>query len=279
MTDGRCPEAWLAYGRRRHLAPQRGAAALQVSGVTFRYPGRDRPALDQVALEVRSGERVALVGGNGAGKSTLLKAASGLVQPEAGQIRVFGNPPGRCHHRTAFLPQRSELDWRFPIRVRDLVMTGRYPHLGWLAWPRAADRRRVRAVLERLGLLELADRQIGELSGGQQQRVLLARVLVQEAELLLLGEPLNAIDQAQRRTFEEVLAEQAAAGAAVVAATHDLDWLSRSFDRAVYLDEGRIARIAGLHGQNGGHGDRPPGRPRLDRQPCAGAAGEDRRWD
>lgn len=99
----------------------------------------------------------------------------------------------------------------------------------------------------------LAERQIGELSGGQQQRVLLARALVQEAGLLLLDELLNAVDQTQRQAVDGVLAEQAAAGVAVVAATHDLDWLARSFDRAVYLDQGRIVRIVRLRPQNSGH--------------------------
>jgi len=253
MSASTVHEPWLAYGGRRHRGPQPGAAALQIAGLTFRYPHRDRPALEQVAFGVQAGERVALVGGNGAGKSTLLKAIAGLLRPEAGDIRVFGHPPGGCHHRTAFLPQRSELDWRFPIRVRELVLTGRYPHLGWLAWPRRRDRQSVQAVLERLGVAGLAERQIGELSGGQQQRVLLARALVQEAGLLLLDEPLNAVDQTQRQAVDEVLTEQSAAGVAVLAATHDLDWLARSFDRAVYLDQGRIVRIVRLKPQNSGN--------------------------
>jgi ABC-type Mn2+/Zn2+ transport system ATPase subunit len=237
-------EPWWPYGGRGHRDPQPGHAALRVDQLSVRYEG-DRPlALDGVSLSVAIGQRVALVGPNGAGKSTLLKTVAGLLQPIRGEVQLFGNPVGACHHRTAYLPQRADLDWRFPITAAELVMTGRYVHLGWLKRPRSSDWDRVHAGLRRLGIENLGHQQIGDLSGGQQQRVLLARSLVQEASLFLLDEPLNAVDEATRDAIGDVLAEEAARGGSVLAATHDLGRLSESFDRAIYLRDGRVAADA-----------------------------------
>src|SRR5204863_8950188 len=110
------------------------------------------------------------------------------------EVRVGGLPAGGCRHRVAYLPQRAEVDWRFPVSLRGLVLAGRYVNLGWLRRPSRYDRAVAAAAIDRLGLSELADRQIGQLSGGQQQRALLARALAQQADLLLLDEPLNAVD-------------------------------------------------------------------------------------
>ena len=130
------------------------------------------------------------------------------------------------------------MDWRFPIIVRRLVATGRYVHRGWLARPRASDRAVVDQVLARLGLADVAERQVGLLSGGQQQRAMLARALAQEADLLLLDEPLNAVDLETRAVLAEMLDELAAGGKTVVMATHDLGRLEREFDDALFLSEG-----------------------------------------
>ncbi len=236
-------EPFWPYGGRGHRDPQTHAPALCIESLGVRYPHAEAWALHEVELTVKCGERVALVGPNGAGKSTLLRTICGLHRPIAGTIRVFGNPVGACHHRTAFLPQRSEVDWRFPITVTDLVMTGRYVHLGWLKRPQSHDRDLVQAMLQRLKIDSLADRQIGQLSGGQQQRTLLARALVQESSLFLLDEPLNAVDESTREIIDDVLTEQAQRGRAIVASTHDPGWLANAFDRAVYLEAGRVTRI------------------------------------
>jgi ABC-type Mn2+/Zn2+ transport system ATPase subunit len=156
------------------VVPIPGAPALQVRRLSVAYPRSSTLALDEVCLRVPVGARVALVGPNGAGKSTLLKAIAGLLRIHSGEIRVHGHPVGGCHHWLAYLPQRGEVDWRFPISVRKLVLTGRYVHLGWLRRPSRQDRAIVAEVLERLGLSILADRPIGQLSVGQQQRALLA---------------------------------------------------------------------------------------------------------
>ena len=232
----------LSYGSRRHAEVVPGAPALAARSVGARYADSAEPALRGVSLRVPAGARVALVGPNGSGKSTLLKAVAGLLPVLSGGILVYGNPVGACHHRVAYLPQRGEIDWRFPISVRRLVMTGRYVHLGWLRRPGRKDREVVSRVIEDLGLAPLAERQIGQLSGGQQQRALLARALAQEADLLLLDEPLNAVDAETRETISSVLSELREQGKTMVVATHDLSSLESEFDGALYLREGREVR-------------------------------------
>ena len=234
-------EPFLAYGRRRHADPVPGEPALLARSVSAGYAGTSGLALREVSLRVPPGTRVALVGPNGSGKSTLLKAVAGLQPVRSGQINVYGNAVGACHHRVAYLPQRGEVDWRFPISVRKLVTTGRYVHLGWLCRPGRKDREIVADILEKLGLAPLAERQIGQLSGGQQQRALLARALVQEGDLLLLDEPLNAVDARTRETISEVLFGLRQSGKTMVTATHDLASLASEFDGALYLRDGQEA--------------------------------------
>lgn len=245
-----CPQ-WqptFPYSGRAHREPILGSCALNVRDLIVHYSSANRPAVAGVTLEVHSGQRVALVGHNGAGKSTLLKVAAGLVTPQSGTIHVYGNPVGACHHRTAYLPQRADIDWHFPMSAADLVMTGRYVHLGWFKRPGRQDRQRVGEAFEQLGIVDLASRQISELSGGQQQRVLLARALVQEASLFLLDEPLNAVDEATRSVVDQVLADHARRGGSVLMSTHDLGRLSESFDLAVYLVDGQIQKVEPLPG-------------------------------
>jgi manganese/zinc/iron transport system ATP- binding protein len=232
----------LPYSRRRHAAALPGAAALDITDLSVAYPSEAQLAIQDIDLEVAVGMRMALVGANGSGKSTLLKAVAGLLRPRSGTIRIYGLPVGACHHRVAYLPQRSEVDWRFPVSVERLVLAGRYVHLGWLRRPGAADRRRVAAVLDQLELTDLAGRQISELSGGQQQRALLARALVQEADLLLLDEPLSAVDARSRAIIAAVLDDLRRRGKSALIATHHIDRLEAEFDDVVVLEAGR--RIA-----------------------------------
>jgi ABC-type Mn2+/Zn2+ transport system ATPase subunit len=227
------------YGRRHHADPVAAADALVVNDLTVGYPGSPRPAVKQVCVRVPPGTRVALVGPNGAGKSSLLKAIAGLLPASGGSLRIYGNPVGACHHRVAYLPQREEIDWRFPVTVERLVLTGRYVHLGWFRWPSARDYQITRAVMERLGLSSLTDRQIGKLSGGQQQRVLVARALAQGADLLLLDEPMNAVDANTRVALNKVFQDLHQQGKTVLVATHDLGRLQSDFDAAVYLSDGQ----------------------------------------
>jgi manganese/zinc/iron transport system ATP- binding protein len=236
MTDPRFP-----YSRRRHAPPVPDAAALEARNVEVRYPGDALAALRGVSLRVAVGARVALVGPNGAGKSTLLRAVAGLLPVRGGEIRVYGLPPGACHHRVAYLPQRSEVDWQFPVTVRRLVLGGRYVHLGWLRRPAAGDLALADRMLSTLGLETVAERQIGQISGGQQQRALLARALAQDADLLLLDEPFNAVDSETRAVLGALLAELQRQRKTVVVATHDIDRHEGGFDAAYFLSEGRQA--------------------------------------
>jgi len=231
-------DPWLPYSRGRHADPVACAPALLTESLCVTYPGANGPALRGVSVRVPCGTTTALVGPNGSGKSTLLKAVAGLLPVGSGFIRVHGNPVGACHHRVAYLPQRGEIDWGFPISVERMVLTGRYVHLGWLRWPGRADRDIARAALDRLGLTELAGQQIGKLSGGQQQRALLARALAQEADLLLLDEPFNAVDARTQETIYEAMRSLRSRGKTLVVATHDLSRSEGCFDATVLLQGG-----------------------------------------
>ncbi|MGF1578579.1 MAG: metal ABC transporter ATP-binding protein [Gemmataceae bacterium] len=219
--------------------PESSSDALYLEDVTVVYPGHERAALQGIDLSVPCGHQVALVGPNGAGKSTLLKVIAGLIPLTSGILRVHGNPLGACHHRVAYLPQRSEINWHFPVTVRRFVMAGRFVHLGWFRWPRSSDHEIVSEVLRQLGIEFLSGRQIGELSGGQQQRILLARALAQGADLLLFDEPLNAVDLETCEVIQQIMKDLRTQGKTVLAATHNLERLSDEFDDAVCLEQGQ----------------------------------------
>lgn len=225
------------YGQRRTVTPK-PSDALTADNLAICYACCPCPALRDLNLRVPAGSHVALVGANGAGKSTLLKAAAGLLPVAGGALRIFGDKVGACPCRVAYLPQRGDIDWRFPISVERLVLTGRYVHLGWFRRPGARDREIARETIARLGLSHLAQRQIGQLSGGQQQRALVARALTQAADLLLLDEPLNAVDAETRDIIDGVLIDLKRQGATVIVATHDAN-RSHAFDQTIQLREGR----------------------------------------
>ena len=232
-------KSMFPYCGHKHAHPQLDALAVETWGLSTGYPGGSRAALTDVNMAVPSGTCVALVGHNGAGKSTLLKTAAGLLPVRGGEIRVLGHPLGHCHNRVVYLPQRSEIDWHFPISVKKLVMSGRYVHLGWLRFPNQEDWKVVAAAMDELDIAGLAGRQISQLSGGQQQRVLLARAVAQDADLFLLDEPLNAIDVDTRVIVSRVLKDLRKAGKTVIVATHFIDRLATEYDGAVYLSEGQ----------------------------------------
>jgi ABC-type Mn2+/Zn2+ transport system ATPase subunit/uncharacterized membrane protein YraQ (UPF0718 family) len=238
-VDNHCA-ARLPYRGRRHARRIAGEPALALRDVSSRYPGERRIALSGIDLDAAAGSRTAIVGPNGAGKSTLLKVIAGLLPAVSGQIRLYGQPEAAFHHRVAYLPQRGDLDWSFPMSVSRLVLTGRYVHLGWLQRPSRQDEAIVRQVIQRLRLEPLADRLMGQLSGGQQQRVLLGRALAQDADLLLLDEPLNGVDKETRGVISDLLEELRHDGTTVLVATHDIGRLDTGFDDALYLRDGRI---------------------------------------
>lgn len=206
---------------------------LVIKNVTVRY--RRVLALDDVSLATSCGNRVALIGPNGAGKSTLLKAIAGLVPRDGGSISWRGTAVKKWSREFAYLPQREEVDWSFPITVRGLVEMGRYPQTGWWRKFSATDSAAVDRALESLALLDLQHRQIRELSGGQQQRAFLARALAQEAHVLLLDEPFAGLDRNAAQLLGDLLARLAHEGRLVIASHHDLSTVPRLFDEALIL--------------------------------------------
>ncbi|RLW68282.1 MAG: hypothetical protein B6D68_03965 [spirochete symbiont of Stewartia floridana] len=231
----------LRYGGQCDLAAIPDSPALNCAGLNFHYPSGEGSVLENVNLVVHSGEMVALVGPNGAGKSTLFNLILGIEKLTQGQIDVYGYAAADCLHRVAVVPQRSKVDWRFPVNVRQVVMMGRYVHLGWFKKPGSKDNEAVDAALAAMEIADLADRQVGELSGGEQQRVMLARTLAHDADLLLLDEPLNHVDISTQELIFHKLESLTAQGKAVIVSTHDLGVLTVHFTRAVFLDKRIIA--------------------------------------
>ncbi|HHY88052.1 MAG TPA: metal ABC transporter ATP-binding protein [Chloroflexi bacterium] len=210
---------------------------LRVSGISLRYDsGR---ALDNISFELRDRERLALVGPNGAGKSTLLKIIAGVLEPGAGKVSIRGYEPGG-HICIAYVPQRSQIDWSFPATVADTVMMGRIGRIGLFRFPRARDWEVVHQALELVGLQDLARRQIGQLSGGQQQRMFIARALAQEAELVLMDEPLTGLDATSQQDIFTVLDSLRDRGVTLITAMHDLEIAAERFDRVMLLNRRMI---------------------------------------
>jgi len=220
----------LSYPKHKHLAD---ASALDVRDLTVRYG--DFFALDHLTFQVQQQERVAVVGPNGAGKSTLFKTISGIIKPTTGEIRIFGQPPGG-HICIAYVPQRSQIDWSFPVTVADVVMMGRSGKIGLFRWPTKKDWQIVYEALEQVNMRALSGRQIGELSGGQQQRVFLARALAQEAELLLLDEPFTGLDAPSQQAILHILDIVRERGVTTLVSTHDLDLAANHFDTMMLLN-------------------------------------------
>ncbi|HHQ69707.1 MAG TPA: metal ABC transporter ATP-binding protein [Halothiobacillaceae bacterium] len=214
-------------------------APLHVTGLSVSYG--DKPAVQSLDLNVAPASMTAIIGPNGAGKSTTLKAILNIIPKLSGQVRFFGQPLNKIRRKIAYVPQRATIDWDFPTRVFDVVLMGLYPQLGLLGWVRSQHRRKVKDCLERVGLAEFADRQIGALSGGQQQRVFLARALAQDAELYLLDEPFAGVDAATERAIIQVLHQLKAQSKTVVAVHHDLATVQDYFDQVVMINIHQIA--------------------------------------
>jgi manganese/iron transport system ATP-binding protein len=214
-------------------------AGIRLGHLTVRYNGR-LPALEDISFTLPRGERVAVVGPNGAGKSTLFKVIAGVLAPTSGRVEVYGHCPNE-HICIAYVPQRSQVDWSFPVTVADVVMMGRVGRLGLLRWPRRRDWEIVSESLRLVDMAEMADRQIGELSGGQQQRVFIARALAQEAEILLMDEPLTGLDLPTQEALFRILDQLRERKVTVMVATHDLNQAADRFDRLILLNRRLIA--------------------------------------
>jgi manganese/iron transport system ATP-binding protein len=221
-----------------HTHHQPNKPILDVQHITVHYNGD--AAIDDITFHLHEGERIAVVGPNGAGKSTLFKVIAGVLPPSAGEVNIFGSRP-RGHICIAYIPQRSQVDWNFPVSVADVVMMGRSAKLGPFNWPHKRDWEYVRHALETVQLSDLAARQIGQLSGGQQQRMFIARALAQEAELMLMDEPLSGLDTPAQEGLLELLDTLRDQKVTVMVATHDLDQAARHFDRIMLLNHRMVA--------------------------------------
>lgn len=212
---------------------------LEFHDVTVSY-GR-RPVLWNIDLAIDSACLFGIIGPNGAGKSTLLKAALGLVPLAGGTITFFGRPFAEVRGRIGYVPQRETVDWDFPVSVSDVVLMGTYGRLGWFRRPGQRERQLARESLDRVGLADVAGRQIGKLSGGQQQRVFLARALAQQAEVYVLDEPMAGVDAKSQELIFGVLSELRDAGRLVVVVHHDLRTAAQWFDRVALIDMRLVA--------------------------------------
>ncbi len=214
-------------------------ARLNVEGISVGYNGT--PVLDRISFQVPHGARVAVVGPNGAGKSTLFKALVGLLPLREGKIYIHARELGDHQDCVAYVPQREEVDWRFPVTVMDVVLMGRYGRLGWLRRPGREDRRAVEHALAQMGIAELAGKSIRELSGGQQQRVFLARALTQEPHIFLMDEPFTGVDATTQQATLALLDHLEQQQVTVLISTHDLNLASSRFDLVLLLNRRLIA--------------------------------------
>lgn len=202
-----------------------------------------RLALYNASCAVEPGTITALVGPNGGGKSTLFKAIMGFLNPSEGQVRVGNLTVEKAQKKQlmAYVPQSDEVDWNFPVSVFDVVMMGRYGYMNFLRIPGAKDRRLVMESLERVGMVEFRDRQIGELSGGQKKRAFLARALAQEGQIILLDEPFTGVDVKTEKQMIDLLLQLRAENHTILIASHDLASISTFCDRTIFLNRTVLA--------------------------------------
>lgn len=212
---------------------------LEVQALSVNY--RHVAALEQVNFCLQPGELVGLIGPNGAGKSTLLKALLGLVPVRQGRILLHGFPVGRHRHRIAYVPQRSLIDWDYPITAYNVVMMARTTQKRWLRSPNATDHHIARVALDRVQMSHLSDRPIGELSGGQQQRIFLARALAQQADVFFLDEPFTGIDKATEAILLEVFGELRSQGKLLLVCSHEWGEALKRYDRLLLLNRSLLA--------------------------------------
>jgi manganese/zinc/iron transport system ATP- binding protein len=223
----------------KSTASQAVIPPVSVRDMTVAY--QRQPVLWNVDYAVNPGTLVAIVGPNGAGKSTLIKALLDLVPRASGDVAFFGRPYREVRQQVAYVPQRTSVDWDFPVTAWDVVTMGLYGRLGWLRPVTRAARQQSLAALEQVGLAEFAQRQISQLSGGQQQRVFLARALVQQADLYLMDEPFAGVDAATERTIVGLLRTLREAGKTALVVHHDLQTVPEYFTDVLLLNARVIA--------------------------------------
>ncbi|MCY3986721.1 MAG: metal ABC transporter ATP-binding protein [Candidatus Dadabacteria bacterium] len=214
------------------------ASAIRVTDLTVAYG--EKTVLWDIDIDIPKGTMVGIIGPNGAGKTTLIKSIQGLVPRVAGVISIYGKPYEKQRKEVSYVPQRGSVDWDFPTSVVDTVKMGSYGDLGWIRRPGRKEHERALGALEKVGMLEFAQRQISQLSGGQQQRVFLARALVQSASVYLLDEPFQGVDATTEKAIVRILKELVAGGKTVLAVHHDLNTVSEYYERVVIMNVGLV---------------------------------------
>jgi manganese/iron transport system ATP-binding protein len=216
--------------------------AVEVADLTVVY-ANGHVALRDASFHLHSGTICALVGVNGSGKSTLFKSIMGFLKPAKGRVSIAGEPVEQARRKqlVAYVPQSEEVDWTFPVSVWDVVMMGRYGRMNSLRLARAEDRRIVQESLERVGLADFKDRQIGELSGGQKKRVFLARALAQQGCIMLLDEPFTGVDVQTEAAIIELLGSLRDEGHIILVSTHNLGSVPEFCDQVVLINRTVLA--------------------------------------
>ncbi len=216
--------------------------SIEVADVTVAY-ANGLVALRDASFKLGPGVICALVGVNGSGKSTLFKAIMGFIRPVKGSVRIGGGSveQARRSKRIAYVPQSEEVDWTFPVSVWDVVMMGRYGHMNFMRLPSAADKRIVEESLDRVGMSDFKERQIGELSGGQKKRVFLARALAQRGSIMLLDEPFTGVDVTTEETIIALLRSLRDEGHIILVSTHNLGSVPEFCDHVVLVNRTVLA--------------------------------------
>ncbi|MEL3972716.1 metal ABC transporter ATP-binding protein [Rossellomorea oryzaecorticis] len=213
--------------------------SVEIKGLTVAY--HRKPVLIDVAFSVPKGKLIGIVGPNGAGKSTLIKAVLGLIPRSSGDVKIFDKSYSPKSKTVGYVPQRGSVDWDFPTNALDVVLMGRYGHLGWFKRPSKKDVAFAMECLDKVGMTQYASRQISQLSGGQQQRVFLARALAQEAEVYFMDEPFVGVDAATEKAIISLLNELKEQGKTVLVVHHDLQTVTEYFDWTLLLNRKTIA--------------------------------------
>lgn len=214
-------------------------SAIEINNLTVSYD--KHPVIRAINVSINPKQIVGVIGPNGAGKSTLLKAIMGLMPLDSGNISLFGKPISEARHTIAYVPQRSEIDWDFPVIVRDVVMMGRYKHIGLFKRPKKEEHEIVEKSLRELGMQDFANRQINELSGGQQQRVFLARALAQQTDILMLDEPFVGVDAATENSIWEMMHKLKTQGKTIIVVNHDLTNMVKRYDNLLLINQRLVA--------------------------------------
>lgn len=215
------------------------APALEIHDLTVSY--HKKPVLWGIDLAIEEGQLVGIIGPNGAGKSTLVKSIMGLLPLSSGWIKAYGQPVKKNRRLIGYVPQRETVDWDFPVTAFDVVLMGRYGHIGWFRRPSAEDKRLAHECLEKVGIGSLAERQINNLSGGQQQRVFLARALAMESRVYLMDEPFAGVDAATESAIITLLKEMRDQGKTCLVVHHDLQTAPEYFDSMILLNMHLVA--------------------------------------